>query len=136
LEESFLLGSRRNPRYNSRREGLVMILIVHWLLSALSLLIVAYLVPGVEIRGFGTALVAAVVIGLVNATLGFVLKILTLPLTIVTFGLFLIVINALMLGFAAMLVPGFSVDGFGAALLGAIVLSLVSFVLRFLAFSL
>jgi putative membrane protein len=113
-----------------------MILIVHWLLSALSLLIVAYLVPGVEIRGFGTALVAAVVIGLVNATLGFVLKILTLPLTIVSFGLFLIVINALMLGFAAMLVPGFSVDGFGAALLGAIVLSLVSFVLRFLIFSL
>jgi putative membrane protein len=113
-----------------------MILIVHWLLSALSLLIVAYLVPGVEIRGFGTALVAAVVIGLVNATLGFVLKILTLPLTIVSFGLFLIVINALMLGFAAMLVPGFSVDGFGAALLGAIVLSLVSFVLRFLVFSL
>jgi len=113
-----------------------MVLIVHWLLSALSLLIVAYLVPGFEIRGFGTALVAAVVIGLVNATLGFVLKILTLPLTIVSFGLFLIVINALMLGFAAMLVPGFSVDGFGAALLGAIVLSLVSFVLRFLIFSL
>jgi putative membrane protein len=113
-----------------------MILIVHWLLSALSLLVVAYLVPGVEIRSFGTALVAAVVIGLVNATLGFVLKILTLPLTIVTFGLFLIVINALMLSFAAMLVPGFSVDGFGAALLGAIVLSLVSFVLRGLIFSL
>ena len=113
-----------------------MVLIVHWLLSALSLLIVAYLVPGVEIRSFGTALVAAVVIGLVNATLGFVLKILTLPLTIVTFGLFLIVINALMLSFAAMLVPGFSVHGFGAALLGAIVLSLVSFVLRGLIFSL
>lgn len=113
-----------------------MILIVHWLLSALSILIVARLVPGIEIRGFGTALVAAIVIGLVNATLGFVLKILTLPLTIVTFGLFLIVINALMLGFAAMLVPGFSVDGFGAALLGAVVLSLVSFLFRFVFFSL
>jgi putative membrane protein len=113
-----------------------MILIIHWLLSALSILIVARLVPGIEIRGFGTALVAAIVIGLVNATLGFVLKILTLPLTIVTFGLFLIVINALMLGFAAMLVPGFSVDGFGAALLGAVVLSLVSFLFRFVFFSL
>ena len=113
-----------------------MILIVHWLLSAISLLIVAQLVPGIEIRGFGTALVAAVVIGLVNATLGFVLKILTLPLTILTFGLFLLVINALMLSFAALIVPGFFVNGFGAAFLGAIVLSLVSFVLRALIFSL
>ena len=113
-----------------------MVLIVHWLLSALSILIVAYFVPGIEIRGFGTALVAAVVIGMVNATLGFVLKILTLPLTIVSFGLFLIVVNAFMLSFAAMLVPGFAVHGFGAALLGAIVLSLVSFVLRALVFRL
>jgi putative membrane protein len=113
-----------------------MVLIVHWLLSALSILIVAHVVPGFEVRGFGTALIAAVVIGLVNATLGFLLKILTLPVTILTFGLFLIVINALMLLFAAMLVPGFAVHGFGPALLGAIVLSIVSFVLRFLVFSL
>ncbi len=113
-----------------------MILIVHWFLSALSLLIVAHLVPGFEIRGFGTALVAAAVIGLVNATFGFMLKILTLPLMIVTFGLFLFVINALMLKLAAVLVPGFVVHGFAPALLGAIVLSLVSFALRFLAYSL
>lgn len=113
-----------------------MVLILHWLLSALSILIVAHVVPGFEVRGFGTALLAAVVIGLVNATLGFVLKILTLPVTILTFGLFLIVINALMLLFAAMLVPGFAVHGFGPALLGAIVLSVVSFILRFLVFSL
>src|SRR5689334_22018754 len=62
--------------------GQIMALIVHWLLSALSILIVAHVVPGFEVRGFGTALVAAIVIGLVNATLGFVLKILTLPVTI------------------------------------------------------
>ena len=74
-----------------------MVLIVHWLLSALSLLIVAHLVPGFEVRSFGTALLAAVVIGLVNATLGFILKVFTPPLTILTLGLFLIVINALML---------------------------------------
>jgi putative membrane protein len=117
-------------------EGRAMALIVHWLLSALSILIVAHFVPGFAVRGFGTALIAAVVIGLVNATLGFVLKILTLPITILSFGLFLIVINALMLMFAAMLVPGFSVQGFGPALLGAIVLSVVSFILRFLASSL
>ena len=113
-----------------------MVLIIHWLLSALSILIVAHVVPGFEVRGFGTALIASIVIGLVNATLGFVLKILTLPLTIVTFGLFLLIINAVMLAFAAMLVPGFTIHGFGPALLGAIVLSVISFVLRFLIFSL
>jgi putative membrane protein len=109
-----------------------MMLIVHWLLSALSLLLVARLVPGFEVHGFGTALIAAIVIGLVNATLGFVLKILTLPLTIVTFGLFLFLINAIMLKLAAALVPGFAVYGFLPALLGAIILSLISLVLRFL----
>ena len=112
-----------------------MILIVHWLLSALSLLLVAHIVPGIELRGFGTALVAAVVFGLVNATLGFILKILTLPLTIVTFGLFLFVINAVMLKLAAALVPGFAVEGFVPALLGAIILSAISFALRFLVFT-
>ena len=108
-------------------------IIVHWILSALSLLIVAHLVPGFVIRGFGAALVAAVVIGLINATIGFILKILTLPLTIVTFGLFLFVINALMLQFAALLVPGFAVQRFTSALLGAVVLSLINFMLRALA---
>ena len=112
-----------------------MILIVHWFLSALSLLLVAHIVPGIELRGFGTALVAALVFGLVNATLGFILKILTLPLTIVTFGLFLFVINAVMLKLAAALVPGFAVEGFVPALLGAIILSAISFVLRFLVFT-
>lgn len=107
--------------------------ILHWLLSALSLLIVAYLVPGFEVRGFGAALIAAIVIGLINATIGFVLKILTLPLTIVTFGLFLFVINALMLQFAAWLVPGFFVRQFTSALFGAVVLSLVNLILRALA---
>ena len=112
----------------------MLILILHWFLSALSLVIVAHIVPGFEVKGFGTALIAAVVIGLVNATLGLVLKILTLPLTIFTFGLFLLVINALMLKFAALLVPGFTVHHFWPALFGAIVLSLVNFVLRSLVF--
>jgi len=107
-----------------------MMLIVHWLLSALSLLLVAYLVPGFHMRGFGTALIAAVVIGLANATLGFVLQILTLPLTIVKFGLFLLVINAVMLKLAAALVPGFEVYGFLPAVLGAIILSVISLILR------
>jgi putative membrane protein len=78
----------------------------------------------------GAVLLAPVVIGLVNATIGFILKILTLPLTLLTFGLFLLVINALMLQLAAFLVPGFYVASFWSAFFGAIVLSLVSMALR------
>lgn len=107
-------------------------LIVHWLLSALSLIIVAHLIPGFEVNGIAAALIASIVIGLVNATVGFVLKILTLPLTLLTFGLFLFVINALMLELAAALVPGFAVRGFFSAFFGAILLSLVSTLLRYL----
>ena len=107
-----------------------MSLIVHWLISTASLLIVAYLIPGIEIRDLGAALIASIVIGLVNATIGFVLKILTLPLTILTLGLFWFVINALMLQLAAALVPGFYVSGFWSAFLGAIILSLVNMALR------
>ena len=105
-------------------------LLLHWLISAVSLLIVAYIIPGIEVRGFGTALIAAIVIGLINATLGFVLKIITLPLTLLTLGLFWFVINALMLQLASVLVPGFYISGFWVAFFGAIVLSLVSLILH------
>ncbi|MGH7783059.1 MAG: phage holin family protein [Candidatus Binatia bacterium] len=105
-------------------------LLLHWLISAASLMIAAYLVPGIEIRGLGTALIAPIVIGLVNATIGFIFKIITFPLTFLTLGLFLLVINALMLQLAAFLVPGFFVAGFWPAFFGAIVLSLVGMVLR------
>jgi len=105
-------------------------LLVTWLLSALSLLIVAYVVRGFTVSGFGSALIAAVVIGLVNGTLGFFLKIVTFPLTILTLGLFWWVINALMLKVAAAFVPGFKIDGFLPALIGALALSLVNLILR------
>jgi putative membrane protein len=105
-------------------------LLVNWLLNALSLVIVAAIVPGIEIAGFGTAMLAAVVIGLVNMTLGLLLKIMTFPLTLVTFGAFLIVINALMLKLAAALMSGFRVKGFLPAILGAILLSVVNTLLR------
>lgn len=104
-------------------------LLLHWFVSAASLLIVSYLIPGIEVRGFGSALVAPVVIGLINATIGFILKIFTLPLTILTLGLFWLVINALMLQLAAALVPGFYIAGFWSAFFGAIVLSIVSTIL-------
>jgi len=105
-------------------------LILHWILSAVALLIVSRLVPGFYIRGFGSALIAALVIGLVNATLGFFLKVLTFPFIILTLGLFWFVVNALMLMFASAFVPGFVVRGFGPAFLGAIVLALINMAFR------
>ena len=109
-------------------------LLLNWLLSAIGLLIVSRFMPGFYVRGFTSALLAAVVIGLVNATLGLFLKIITLPLTFLTLGVFWWVINALMLMFAsAILRPDFIVSGFFPAFVGAIVLSLVNMLLKALA---
>ena len=107
-------------------------LLVHWLLSAVAVWIVAHVVPGVAVRGLAAALIAALVIGFINATLGFFLKIITFPLTIVTFGLFWFVVNAAMLELASAIVPGFYVRNFWAAFWGAIALSLVNMLLRWL----
>jgi putative membrane protein len=108
-------------------------LLLNWFLSALSLLIVTRIVPGFIVSGFGSALLAVIVIGLVNGTLGFFLKLITFPLTILTLGIFWLVINALMLMMASALVPGFKVDGFWPAFLGAIVLSLVNMLMHWIA---
>jgi putative membrane protein len=107
---------------------------VNWLLSAVAVWVVAHVVPGVSVSGPMAALIAALAIGFVNATIGLLLKILTFPLTLVTFGLFWLVINALMLKLAAALVPGFQVSGFLAAFIGAILLSLVNMMLKWLVF--
>jgi putative membrane protein len=107
-------------------------LLLHWILSAVAVWIVAHVVPGISVSGPVAALIAALVIGLINATLGLLLKILTFPLTLLTLGLFWFVINALMLELAAALVPGFQVRGFVAALIGAVLLSVVSSVLQWL----
>ena len=104
-------------------------LLVQWLISASALLLVAYLYSGVQVDSFGAALVAAFVIGLFNAVLRPVLVILTLPVTIVTVGLFLFVINALMFWSAAGVLGGFHVSGFGAALLGSLLYSLIGVVI-------
>lgn len=106
-------------------------LLLNWILSALAVWIVARVVPGFYVSGFTSALIAALVIGFINATIGLLLKILTFPLTLITLGLFWIVINALMLEFAsALLSPGFQVRGFFAAFVGAILLSLVNMLLK------
>jgi len=98
-------------------------LIVKWLLSATALLAVAYLYGGVVVSSFGAALIAAFVIGLFNMILRPVLVLLTLPVTVLTLGLFLFVINALMFWAAAGVLDGFYVRGFGAALLGSLIYS-------------
>ena len=105
-------------------------LLLHWAISAASLMIVAYLFPGIQLQGLGAALIAPIVIGLINATIGFFLKIITFPLTVLTLGIFWLIINALMLQLAAALVPGFFVASFWSAFFGAIVLSIVSMILR------
>jgi putative membrane protein len=108
-------------------------LLFNWMLSALSLMIVAQLIPGFTVTSLKTALVAALVVGLVNATVGLFLKIVTFPLTMVTLGVFWFVINALMLKLASAFVAGFMIDGFLPAFLGAIVLSFVNIILRAIA---
>jgi putative membrane protein len=105
-------------------------ILAHWVLSALCLLLVAQFVPGFLVRGFGTALIAAVVIGLVNSTIGALLKLVTFPLTILSFGLFWLLINALMLKLAALFVPGFEVRGLWPAFWGGLILSLLSMTVR------
>jgi putative membrane protein len=106
-------------------------LLLKWLLSAAALLCVAYLYSGVQVTSFGAALLAAFVIGLFNAVLRPVLVILTLPVTIVTVGLFLFVINALMFwAAAAVLGSGFQVHGFVAALVGSLLYSLLGMVIE------
>ncbi len=100
--------------------------LLHTGITALALWVAVAIVPGMEARGLGTLLLAAVLLGLVNATLRPVAVILSLPITIITFGLFLLVVNAAMLGLVAALLPGFTISGFWAALFGAIVVSIVS----------
>ncbi len=107
-------------------------LLLNWVLSALAVWIVSKVVPGISVSGPMAALIAALAIGFINATLGALLKVLTFPLTLLTLGLFWFVINAVMLKLASALVPGFEVHGFVAALIGAVLLSLVSSLLHWL----
>lgn len=101
-------------------------LILVWILNAVALLVVAYLLPGITVSSFGAALVAALVLGLLNTVIKPLLILLTLPLTIVTLGLFLLVLNALVFWLAGSILKGFQVDGFWWAVIGAIVYSIVS----------
>jgi putative membrane protein len=103
-------------------------LLLRWLLAACALLLVAYVYEGVQVRSFPSALIAAAVIGLFYMLLRPVLVVLTLPVTVVTFGLFLFVINALLFWAAASVLDGFYVAGFWAALLGSVIYSVIMLV--------
>ena len=106
--------------------------LLHLVLTAGALLIVARLVGGVYVSGFGAALFGALVLGLVNAIVRPVMILLTLPITLLTLGLFLFVINALMLWLVAALAPGIRISGFGAALVGSLLLTLLNLVIDWL----
>ena len=105
--------------------------IVQWILSAVALMIVTRIVPGFYITGPQSALIAALVIGMLNATLGYFLKFVTFPLVILTFGVFILFINAAILVLTSKLVDGFYVYGFRPALWAAAVLAILSLIMRF-----
>ncbi len=107
--------------------------LIHLLLSGVALLIVANILPGIQVDGFGAALIAAFVIGLVSATVGLILKIILLPFILISLGVVYFLINGAMLKLAGELVPGFRVDGCLTAVIGSILLTLVDFLLNRLA---
>jgi putative membrane protein len=107
--------------------------LIHWLLSGVALLVVARIIPGIEVDGIGPALIAALVIGLAGATVGVILKVILIPFIILTLGVVYFLINGLMLKLASEFVPGFRVNGCLPAVFGSILLSIVDFVLNRLA---
>lgn len=105
-------------------------ILANWVINALALLLVSKIISGINISDFWSALFAIAIIGLINSLIKPVLLILTFPITILTLGLFTFVINALMLLLAGSITPGFKVDGFGAAFVGSILLSIISTLLH------
>jgi putative membrane protein len=103
--------------------------LLHLVLTAVALIVVAHAVDGVHVGGFGSAVIGALALGLLNAFVRPVMILLTLPLTLLTLGLFLFVVNAMMLWLVAALVPGIQIGGFGAALLGSLLLTLLNLVI-------
>ena len=110
-------------------------LIVVWFLNALALWLVARIIPGIQVRDFGSALIAAIVIAVVDAIAGPVFRFFAFPLIFLTLGLFLLVINALLLKLASVFTPGFEVHGFFSAVMGAIVLTILNAILRHIVFA-
>ncbi|MFN3716446.1 MAG: phage holin family protein [Thiobacillus sp.] len=104
-------------------------LLLLWILNAVALLAVTYLLPSIQVDGFGPALLAALVLGFINTLVRPLLALLTLPITVITLGLFYLVLNGLLFWLASALIPGFQVDGFVSALLGALLYGVIAWVL-------
>ena len=109
-----------------------MVFVINWFISALAIAITAYILPGIILKGFFAALIAALILGLINAFIKPILIILTLPIHILTLGLFTMVINAILVMLTALIVPGFIVVNFWWALLFSVVLSFINFALSFI----
>jgi putative membrane protein len=104
-------------------------LLLLWILNAVALLAVTWLLPSIQVSGFGAALVAALVLGFINTLVRPVLALLTLPITVLTLGIFYLVLNGLLFWLASALLPGFEVDGFGSAVFGAILYGVIAWAL-------
>jgi putative membrane protein len=104
-------------------------ILISWIIGTITILIVAYLLPGVRVSNLSSAVIAAAILGILNAIVKPILVLLTLPLTILTLGLFLFIVNAVVFLLAGSLFKGFKVDSFGSALIASILVSIVSFVL-------
>lgn len=110
-------------------------ILVNWLLSALALWLVARIIPGIQVRDFGAAMIATLILAIVDFFIGSILRFLALPIIWLTLGLFTLVIKAFLLKLASLFTPGFRVHGFLAAFLGAVVLTVLTFVLRYVVFA-
>jgi len=109
-------------------------LLINWMLSALALWLLPRIIGGIEVRGYGTALIATVVITVVNTLFGWPLRLLTFPLTLITLGLFWLILNGFLLKLASAFVPGFSIRGFLPAFFGSMVFTILSYILHHLFF--
>ena len=106
-------------------------ILIRWLITTLAIMVIPHLISGVRVEGFGTALAAAAILGILNALVRPILIILTLPLTVITLGVFILVINALLFQLAGAVVSGFHIDSFWSALLGSLIVSVVSWIMNF-----
>ena len=132
LEEFSLLNLKWYDSLCAGQRLIMIRMLLHWIITALAVWLTSLIVPGIYVSGPAAALIAAIAIGLANATIGAFLKIITFPITIITFGVFWLVINGIMLKLASVFVPGFHIQGFAAAFWGAIVISMVNILLKWM----
>ena len=115
----------KSQKYKIKEKGGPMLLLVKWILFALAIMFTAWIIPGISVAGFGSAMIVVVIMALINIFIKPLILLVTLPINILTLGLFLFVINALLLLLLGKIAPGFQVDGFLSALVGSILISIL-----------